>query len=70
MRDAQFHTGMGTEWDLRLSGTGVFEVGGEVVLRQAMRLELRVEGLGETIHRTFTNESPPSAGHGRCSKFR
>ena len=56
LRDVDFHTGMGTEWDLRLSGTGVFEVGGEVVLRQAMRLELRVEGLGEAIQRTFTNE--------------
>ena len=56
LQDVQFHTGMGTEWDLRLSGTGVFEVGGEVVPRQAMRLELRVEGLGDAIHRTFTNE--------------
>ena len=56
LRDIDFQAGMGTDGDLRLSGTGVFEVGGEVVLRQAMRLELRVEGLGETIHRTFTNE--------------
>jgi hypothetical protein len=56
MRDVTFHTGMGTEGDLRLSGTGFFEVGGEVALRQAMRLELRIEGLGEAFHRTFTNE--------------
>jgi hypothetical protein len=56
MRDVEFHTGMGTEWDLRLSGTGVFEVGGEVALRQEMRLELHVEGLGDANSRTFTNE--------------
>jgi hypothetical protein len=56
MRGVEFHTGMGTEWDLRLSGTGVFEMGGEVALRQEMRLELRVEGLGNAIHLTFTNE--------------
>ena len=55
LREVDFHTGMGTEWDLRLSGAGVFEVGGEVVLSQAMRLELRVEVLGEAIQRTFTN---------------
>ena len=67
MRDIEFHTGLGTEWDLRLSGTGFFEVGGEVVLRQSMRLELRVDGLGEAIHRTFTMKSLPSAGPGRCS---
>jgi hypothetical protein len=56
MRDAQFHTGMGTAADLRLTGAGAFEMGGEVALRQEMRLELRVEGLGDAINRAFTNE--------------
>lgn len=56
IRDVEFHAGLGAEGDLRLSGTGVFAVGGEVALRQEMRLELRVEGLGDAIQRTFTNE--------------
>jgi len=56
LRDVQFHTGLGTAADLRLTGAGAFEMGGEVALRQEMRLELRIEGLGEAHSRTFTNE--------------
>jgi hypothetical protein len=56
MRNVEFHTGLGTAGDLRLSGTGVFAVGGEVALRQEMRLELRIEGLGDADDRSFTNE--------------
>jgi hypothetical protein len=55
-RDLRLYTGIGAEGDHRLIGSGTFEVGGEVALRQEMRLDLRVEEGGNAVDRVFTNE--------------
>ncbi len=56
IQDLQFHTGTEPDTDYHLSGSGVLEVGGEVALRQVMRLDLHIEYGGSTLDRLFTNE--------------
>jgi hypothetical protein len=55
VRDVRLHTGTGANWDYRLTGSGMLEMGGEVEVVLEMRLDLRIEGDGTSIDRVFTN---------------